>query len=117
MKISLLMFESLLAELAEKMALPPEVFSLYAFTSTQRVQSVWFVQKITAAAQIQPKKSVSPGFVALFALRGQGPQCDSRVRRLECSWQQKIAFSKTAFRSEQNYDDHRTMVVAITVRS
>ena len=50
-------------------------------------------------------------------LPGQGPQRDRRVRRLERGWQQKTALSKTAFRSEQNYDDHCTVVVAISVRS
>ena len=65
MKISLVMFESLLAELAEKMALPPEVSSLYAFTRTQRVRLVWFVQ-ITAAAQIQPQKFTFARLYNLF---------------------------------------------------
>ena len=50
-------------------------------------------------------------------LPGQGPQCDSRARHVKRSWQQKITLSRTAFWSEQNYDDHCTVVGASSVRS
>ena len=46
---------------------------------------------------------------------------DPNVTDVFAAWSaagsKKNALSKTAFRSEQNYDDHCTVVVAISVRS